>query len=154
MFVGSAIAVLIICLSFLFLDWLSYSNGDSFGHAQGDLPAPETAPCARVGDSRCNQRKNCPYKNLEFAGVNQVGDLRQLRAIGANEHEGNAVALTTQNSACAPLMNQSLSPKTSSPTLKPLTFAPTDSMTPENSWLKTIGYGRGSPNGRLKVVNH
>src|SRR5260221_730972 len=93
MFGGSAIAVLIICLSFLFVDWLSYSNGDSFGHAQGDLPAPETAPCARVGDSRCNQWKNCPYKNLEFAGVNQVGDLRQLRAIGANGHDGIAGAL-------------------------------------------------------------
>src|SRR5258707_1164062 len=92
MFGGSAIAVLIICLSFLFVDWLAYSNGDSFGHAQRDLPVPVAVLRACVSKSRCGQRKDCPDEDLEFTSVNQTRDLSQLRAIGANEHEGIAGA--------------------------------------------------------------
>lgn len=63
-------------------------------------------------------------------------------------------AATMQYSAWAPLVNQSFNPKTAGPISKPSVLEPTDSTTPENSWLNTIGNGRGCPEARLKVGNH
>ena len=63
-------------------------------------------------------------------------------------------SFAVQYSALAPSPNQSFIPYTASPTRKPVTPAPTAATTPENSWPRISGNGRGAPSRVADVGTH
>src|SRR6266581_5634224 len=60
----------------------------SFDHAQRDFPAHSALARTSERLRRFCQREGLFDKDTKFARVNHPGNLRELRAVGANNHEG------------------------------------------------------------------